>query len=81
MISQDEAKQTRIDLDLANNEINELKKELYTTNKQCEEKQFSVNILLKKSKTMEEELFEKRDVLLKTQMQYKMTVGKHSVCK
>lgn len=71
---QEEVKQTRIHLELANNEIIELKEELDNTNKQCEEKKFSLNILLKKSKTLEEELNNNRETLLKIQMQYKMTV-------
>lgn len=67
-----------MNLEIANNEIFDLKKELDSTNKQCLENQFTLNILMKKSKSMEEELLEKRDSLLKIQMQYKMTVLKIS---
>lgn len=42
--------------------------------KQCKDKIYGLNIIMKKSRTMEEELNEKRDILLKIQMQHKMTV-------
>lgn len=71
----DEVKQTNIDLELSNNEISELKKELDKINKECEETQFSLNIFAKKSKSIEEELNAKRDNFLKIQIQYKMAVG------
>lgn len=70
----EEAIQTRSDLELTNNEINELKRDLDTLGKQSEEAQFSWNILMKKSKTIQEELTEKRNILQNVQIQYKMTV-------
>lgn len=63
-----------MDIELANIKLNQLKKELDAAKKQYKDKTYGLNIIMKTSKTMEEELNEKRDILLKIQMQHKMTV-------
>lgn len=72
---QNEVKQTRVDLESANNEIIELKKQLDVANKLYQDKNFSFIMMMKKAKSNEEELFAKRDLIPKLQMQYKMIVS------
>lgn len=74
LLIQSEAKQCRQALDIANNEITILKKELNVKNNQLTELKYSWTVLNNKLKGLDEELCEKRNGVLKLQMQYKMAV-------
>lgn len=67
-------KQSRTELELAIYKVNDLKQELNTAHQQYKDRIVQLNILTKKTKSMEEELNEKRDTVLKVEMQHKMTV-------
>nr|CAI5831811.1 unnamed protein product [Callosobruchus analis] len=54
--------------------VSELKKQLGESKRLCKEKQVNLDFLKQKAPNAEEELFEKRDTLVKVQMQYKVAV-------
>ncbi|KAJ8952248.1 hypothetical protein NQ318_007407, partial [Aromia moschata] len=77
----DEVQQLRKDLDAANSELQTLRNALDVAKKSSDEYQFNLNLMLKKSRSNEEELQEKREALMKIQLQHKMTVASEETLK